>query len=142
MTRIGKHALWALAAALVLATAACHRPSSDEEAIRASILQHLQKSNNLNLSAIDTDFGKITVNGDHAEAQVIFRAKQEGSTMQMNYSLERRGGEWTVLSSQPAGGQIAHPPVGGSQSPGSEGAPTLPHLQIPSDTAPKPAKPR
>jgi hypothetical protein len=136
-----RNGVWLLAAALLFFGVSCRKPSSDEEAIRASILQHLQKSSNLNLSAMDTEFGQITVNGDHAQAQVIFRAKQEGATMQMNYSLQRQNGEWTVLSSQPAGGQIAHPPVGGPPSSGTEATPAMPHLQFPSDTAPKPAKP-
>ncbi len=136
-----RHGVWAIAAALLIFGVACRKASSDEEAIRASILQHLQKSGNLNLSAMDTEFGQITVNGDHAQAQVLFRAKQEGATMQMNYSLERQNGEWTVLSSQPAGGQIAHPPVGGSANPGAEATPGMPHLHVPSDNAPKPAKP-
>lgn len=128
-----------LAAAVLLFGAACRKASSDDEAIRAAILQHLQTRSGLNLSAMDTQFQQITVKGDHAQAQVLFRAKQEGASMQMNYSLERRGGEWTVLGSQPAGGQMAHPPVNGSQ--GTENAPAVPHLHVPSDTAPKPAKP-
>lgn len=138
MTKTG---VWLLAAALFLFGTACRKASSDEEAIRASILQHLQKTSGLNLAAMDTEFQKITVDGDHAQAQVLFRAKQEGATMQMNYSLERRNGEWIVLGSQPAGGQISHPPVDGSHGTGTDATPAVPHLRIPSDTARKPAKP-
>jgi hypothetical protein len=136
-----KKAIWLLAAALLLLAAACKTASSDEEAIRASILQHLQQAGNLNLAAMDTQFQQITVNGDHAQANVLFRTKQEGATMQMTYQLERRAGQWTVLSSRPAGGQISHPPVDSSNTTSTDTAPPMPRFHVPSDTAPKPAKP-
>ncbi|HTQ87529.1 MAG TPA: hypothetical protein VMI93_15020 [Candidatus Solibacter sp.] len=136
------------AAALLVFAAACHKASSDDEAIRASVLQHLQKNGGLNLAAMETQFQQITVDGDHAQAQVLFRTKQEGATMQMTYALERRDGEWAVLKSHPTGGQVNHPPVDSSHgggdpaSPGDPAGPNMPHLRPPSDTAPKPGKPR
>jgi len=138
----------ALAAAMLLFAPACRKAASDDEAIRAAIQQHLQKSGTLNLAAMDTQFQQITVDGDHAQAQVLFRTKQEGATMQMTYALERHGGEWTVLKSNPTGGQVAHPPMDGSHgapgaaAPGDSSGAELPHLHPPTDTAPKPAKPR
>jgi len=128
-----------LAAVLLLFAAACRKASSDDEAIRASILQHLRQAGNLNLDAMDTQFQQITVDGDHAQAQVLFRTKQEGATMQMTYALERRAGQWTVLNSRPVGGQ--HPPVDSSHGSGADANPPMPRFHVPADTAPKPAKP-
>ena len=147
MFRISNYVPFALAAALLLFAASCRKPSSDEEAIRAAILQHLQKASTINLSAMDTSFGQITVARDRAQAQVMFKAKGEGATMQMTYALERRDGQWTVLGSHPTGGQMAHPPIdathgngpapGGAPGPGSD----LPHLQVPTAPAQNPSKP-
>ncbi len=132
-----------LVAALVLAAPACHKASSDDEAIRTAIRQHLEKSGGLNLAGMDVEFQQITVNGDNAQAQVLFRAKQEGSTMQMTYALERQNGAWAVLKSVPAGGQIAHPPIDGShEAPGDASGNELPHLHPPTAGTPQPAKPQ
>jgi len=135
-------------AALLLFAAACHKTGSDEEAIRTAIRQHLEKSGTLNLAAMDTEYQQITVTGDHAQAQVLFKTKQEGASMQMTYALERHNGEWTVLKSNPSGGGMAHPPMDGSHSvPGAAGnadspGAQLPHFQPPAGSESKPAKPR
>ena len=142
-----KRAILLSGAILLLFAVACKKAASDDEAIRAAIQQHLQKNSGLNLAAMDTQFQQITVDGDHAQAQVLFRTKQEGATMQMTYALERKGGEWSVLKSNPSGGQVSHPPVDGSHGAGGPAAPgdssggDLPRLHTPSDTAPKPTKP-
>jgi hypothetical protein len=134
---VSVRSLLAVAAAMLLFGPACRKAASDEDAIRAAILRHLQKNSGLNLSAMDTQFQQITRDGDHAQAQVEFRTKQEGATMQMTYALERRGGEWTVLNGHPAGGQIAHPPMDGAH--GAETAPAMPRFHVPGDAHPKPA---
>ena len=129
--------LLAVAASLLLLGAACRKAASDEDAIRAAILQHLQKNSGLNLAAMDTQVQQITRDGDRAQAQVEFRTKQEGATMQMTYALERRSGEWTVLNGHPAGGQIAHPPMDSAH--GGEAAPAMPHFNVPATTPGKAA---
>ena len=102
----------ALGAALLLACAGgCKKAASDQDAIRASIAQHLKENSTLNVAAMDMDVRQVTVNGDRAQAQVQFRLKQGGAAMQVAYNLERRDGVWSVLKSEPAGGQIAHPPM-------------------------------
>jgi len=135
-------ALALASAVLLLFAAACHKAGSDDEAIRAAIRQHLQKSGSLNLAAMETDFQQITVDRDHAQAQVLFRTK-DGASMQMTYALERRDGEWTVLKGNPSGGQMQHPPTDGSHAtPGAAGqGEGFPHLRPPSDASPGPAKP-
>jgi hypothetical protein len=102
---------WVLATAVLLlaGAGACKKALSDQDAIRASVVQHLKSNGNLNMSAMDMDFRQVLINGDSAQAQVEFRLKQGGATMQVTYNLKRQDGAWTVLKSQPAGGQFEHP---------------------------------
>lgn len=107
-----------LAAALALLVgfaAGCHKAQNDQEAVRASIMKHLQARGGLNLAAMDVVVQQVAINGATAQAQAEFRVKQGGAGMRMSYALERREGKWVVLRSQPMGGEIAHPPMDSSQ---------------------------
>jgi hypothetical protein len=109
---------------LLLAVAAgCKKQANEQDAIRASIEKHLSGRSDLNLSAMDREVKQISVNGDHATAQVEFRLKQGSGSMQVEYALERQAGEWTVTNSQPGGGQSPHSGMTPSTptSPGSGG---------------------
>jgi hypothetical protein len=93
---------------LLAVAAGCKKQSNDQEAIRATIDKHLNARADLNLSAMDREVKQISVNGDHATAQVEFRLKQGNASMQVEYALDRQGGEWTITNSQPAGGKNPH----------------------------------
>jgi len=93
---------------LLAVAAGCKKQANDQDAIRASIDKHLNGRADLNLSAMDREVKQVSVNGDHATAQVEFRLKQGSGSMQVEYVLERKGGEWTITNSQPAGGQSPH----------------------------------
>jgi hypothetical protein len=117
------HLISVLAVLCVLA-ASCSKKVSDQDAIRASIEQHLNGRADLNLSAMDREVKQVSVNGDRASAQVEFRLKGGDARMEIEYALERKGKDWTVLNSQPMGMGDAHsgtaqPPAG---IPGSGGA--------------------
>jgi hypothetical protein len=88
--------------------AGCKKQVNDQDAIRASIDKRLSARPDLNLSAMDREVKQISVNGDHASAQVEFRLKQGSASMQVEYTLERQGGEWNIVGSQPSGGQNPH----------------------------------
>jgi hypothetical protein len=106
----------------------CQNKANDQDAIRASIDKHLAERTDLNMSAMDREIKQITVNGDKASAQVEFRLKQGGGSMQVSYALERRDGVWTVQANNPGGGQSPH--VGAD---GSSGAPgNAPQSNLPS----------
>jgi|SRR5690242_2118290 hypothetical protein len=97
---------------------ACKKQTSDSEAIRAGILQHLTSIGTLNMSAMDMDMRSVALTGNQAHAEVEFRAKNGGSPgggMQVAYDLEKRGGAWVVLKSQPLGG-MQHPATGQNPS--------------------------
>ena len=109
-----------LAAALgiivsLMGVGACKRQASDNDAIRAGILQHLTSIGTLNMSAMDMDIRSVTVNGNQAHAEVEFRPKNNGTPgagMHVAYNLEKRDGAWVVLKSQALGGMIQHPDPG------------------------------
>jgi len=85
--------------------------TSEEAAIKTAIEQHLRENSGINMAAMDTSVDSISVQGDQAQANVTFRLKQGGTTMQMNYFLSRHANGWLVMRSQPGGGQFAHPPM-------------------------------
>jgi hypothetical protein len=96
-------------------SAGCKKQASDNNAIRAGILQHLNGVGTLNMSAMEMDIRTVSVDGNQAHAEVSFRPKTgapPGAGMQVGYNLEKRDGAWVVLKSQPAGGMIQHPDPG------------------------------
>ena len=103
-------AAWLSAALLVFA--GCKKQQSDNDAIRAGILQHLNGVGTLNMSAMEMEVRSVSVNGNQAHAEVVFRPKTgapDGAGMQVAYNLEKRDGAWVVQKTQPAGGMIQHP---------------------------------
>jgi hypothetical protein len=110
---------------LAVLAAGCGKKLSDQDAVRASIDKHLNGRADLNLSAMDREVKQVTVNGDRASAQVEFRVKGGDAKMDIEYSLQRQGKDWTVLSSQPVGMGDPHsgmqqPPGGGMDSGGGQ----------------------
>jgi hypothetical protein len=92
--------------------AGCKQQPSDNDAIRAGILQHLNGVGTLNMSAMEMDIRSVSINGNQAHADVEFRPKTgapPGAGMQVSYNLEKRDGAWVVQKTQPAGGMIQHP---------------------------------
>ena len=102
-------AAW-LSAALLMG--GCKKQPSDNDAIRAGILQHLNGVGTLNMSAMDMYIRSVSINGIQAHAEVVFRPKTgapPGAGMQVAYNLEKRDGAWVVQKTQPVGGMIQHP---------------------------------
>jgi hypothetical protein len=98
-------------------------PRTDEDSIQAAVQQHLAANSNINMAAMDMKVIQTSINGDQAQADVEFRLKQGGTTMQMTYSLVRHAGGWLVTNSHPTGGQFAHPPMDRNHSATAAGAP-------------------
>src|SRR5713101_7034090 len=98
--------------AALLFGAGCKQQPSDNDAIRAGILQHLNAVGTLNMSAMEMDIRSVSINGHQAHAEVEFRPKTgapPGAGMQVAYNLEKRDGAWVVQKTQPTGGMIQHP---------------------------------
>ncbi len=106
---------WIRACALLLVClsfAGCHKQSNEQDAIRASIEKRLNGRADLNMAAMDREVKQVSVNGDHATAQVEFRLKGSDASMDIEYTLERQNGEWAVLDSRPMGGGMSLPEAG------------------------------
>ena len=104
---------------------------SDQDAVRASVDNHLNGRKDLNLQTMIREVKQISVNGDHATALVEFRLNGSDARMDVEYTLQRQGKDWSVVSSQakgmgnvpPAEGQA---PVGNSESGDKSGPPGHP----------------
>jgi len=115
-----------------LATNADAFPSGgDADLVRQAAEDHVQNDREINLSAMDMSVESVNFSGDQAQANVTFRVKQGGPTMEMIYWLERHGKVWQVAKSQPANGQFVHPPMGPTH-PGvspNPATPAMPDMQ-------------
>src|SRR5260370_22947879 len=122
--------LAALLGALLLCTVACKAQMAvDKEAIRQGVVTYLTSMKGVNIPNMDIAVTHYSVNGNQAQAQVEIRAKNgdaSGGMMQLAYNLEKRGDQWVVVRSQPAGGTLQHPgpgeiPPGATMPPGHPG---------------------
>src|SRR5438445_10219394 len=98
--------------ATLLLGGGCKKQPSDNDAIRAGIMQHLTAVGTLNMSAMEMDVRSVSINGNQAHAEVVFRPKTgapAGAGMQVAYNLQKRDGAWVVQKSQTVGGMIQHP---------------------------------
>jgi hypothetical protein len=95
---------------------------SPEDSIRTAIRAHLAHKGTLNLQAFDTDVKQVTIQGDHAQAEVEFRVKSGPGVMQLTYALEKHEGAWSVVESDPLGSNFSHPALDQGQSPPINGA--------------------
>jgi len=99
-------------AAALLVGGGCKKQPSDNDAIRTGIMQHLMAVGTLNISAMEMDIRSVSINGNQAHAEVVFRPKAgapAGAGMQVAYNLEKRDGAWVVQKTQSNGGMIQHP---------------------------------
>ncbi len=90
--------------------------------IRTAIQAHLAHKGNLNLQAFDMNVQAVTIQGDHAQAQVAYNVKNGPGVMQLTYALEKRDGSWSVVESNPVGSNFSHPSLDGTQNPAAGGA--------------------
>lgn len=107
--------LAALLGATLLFAGACKSKPSDKDAIRTGVINYLVSLKTLNVNAMDINVTQATVNGNQAQAQVEIRLKNsppDGASMKLTYNLEKRGDEWAVVKSEPAGGTMQHPAPG------------------------------
>jgi hypothetical protein len=106
----------------------CKARTDDTQGIRDGVVKHIASLQGLDINRMQIDVVKATVDGNQAQAQVEIRPKSEQSgtaSMQLNYSLEKRGDEWVVVKSQAAGGTLDHP-VGGAMPSGTTPGGALP----------------
>jgi len=113
-------ALAAVGCARETPTPAQAPPEGQEAAIEAAVKAYLAGRSGLALDNMQIEFGKISVQGDTADADVVFRTKSGAGEMPVKYRLKREEGAWVVQRKRPEASRgpmpPGHPPVG-SQAP-------------------------
>jgi hypothetical protein len=105
-----------LSFSLLILLAGCKKSAATpENEIRVAIEAHLAHKGTLNLQAFDTVMKQVTFQGDRAQAQVEFHVKNGPGVMQLTYALQRTGGNWAVVESNPVGADFSHPSLDPSQ---------------------------
>jgi hypothetical protein len=142
---MARRLLPSVAILLLLAALACKKPVGENEAIRVAVQKHLAARGTLDLSAMEIDVKQVDIDRDHAIAQVEFRAKQGGGSMQMAYTLDRQGDGWAVRAGTPSAGTIGHPTSGEAPLPtaspsGPATAPPFALGDLPASHPPQPTK--
>ena len=107
-----------LSLSFVMLLAGCKKSAaSTDNEIRIAIEAHLAHKGTLNLQAFDTVVKQVTIQGDRAQAQVEFHVKNGPGMMQLTYALQKTGGTWAVVESNPVNADFSHPSLDSSQSP-------------------------
>jgi hypothetical protein len=96
--------------------------ASPDAAIRTAIRAHVAHNPNLNPNAFDTEVKRVTLDGDHAQAEVEFHVKNGSGVMQLTYALAKQNGAWAVIESTPIGSNFSHPQVNQAQANGPNAA--------------------
>lgn len=108
--------------------AGCQRLMNQEAAVQKAIQEHLSQRSDLAMDKMTMEMRRVTVSGDKAEAEVVFRVTADpNSQLFFHYDLYREGGRWRVQGGRPSGEQSAHPTPGGAPEgglpPGGMGQP-------------------
>lgn len=97
--------------------------SNPETAIRQAIEEHLAGRTGLASDKIVMELKQVQVNGDRAEADVVFHSRTDPKAlMAFHYQLRSEGKQWKVENGHPSAESLPHPPP---MSP-SDAAPALP----------------
>lgn len=123
-----------LLAASLLAALGCQRLMNQEAAVQKAIQDHLADRSDLAMNKMTMEVQKVNVNGDTAQAEVVFSISGDPqSRMSFHYDLHREGGRWLVDSGRPTGSQMPHPQMGqpGTGGPTPDGSGNAEPLNLP-----------
>ena len=116
-------AAWILA--LGLSWTGCQQATSINTQVQEAIAEHLSNRADIDSSRMMIEVETVSVQGDQAEAEVIFRSRDTpDSRMNYHYELSRADGQWKVESGRPSAAQSPHPQSGEGED--GPGAGTLP----------------
>ena len=131
----------AIAAACVLIGGGCQTLTDQKGAIQEAIEEHLSRRSDLAMDQMVLEMGEVKVEGDSAEAEVVFRTTSEPAMrMAYHYELRREGGGWQVASGRPSAAEVPHPTLGETEGESESPDRALPegHPAIPDGAAPLP----
>ncbi len=104
-----------MAAALLLPAWGCRSGAKleTEAAVRQALDRYLASRPNINMQGMDLQIAGIQFRGEKALVDVVFRAKSGGDaqsgTLNMRYTLNRRGDRWEVEPQSSAHGGMSPP---------------------------------
>jgi len=91
----------------------CHsNQKAQTDAVRDGIRQYLTSLNTLDLGAMDMNVSNVKIDGNQAQADVLYTPKgggAPGAGMRVSYSLEKKGEQWVVVKKNAMGGTMDHP---------------------------------
>jgi len=106
-------------AALALLLAGCQQTGSINAQVQDAIAEHLASRPGIDASRMLIEVESVTVQGERAEADVIFRSRDNpDSRMNYHYELRRQDGQWRVESGRPTAAESPHPQPGEAQPEG------------------------
>ena len=100
------------------------QPGGDSDvAIQRAIEEHLSSRPGLASDKLVLEVKDIQVQGDTAEAEVVFRSRtDQAAMMAFHYQLRNEGNQWKVESGSPSQGRSPHPYPSSGNSPGAGGS--------------------
>ena len=108
-------------AALLVAELGCGSIGNQDAAVRRAIEEHLSQRADLAMDKMVLEVEQVSVEGDTAQAQVVFRTTMDPpARMAYHYELRREDGRWQVQSGRPGAAETPHPELGESGPAGSE----------------------
>ncbi len=114
-----------IVAGLLLAGCAGQNKADTDAAVRKAIEEHLASRPGLSSSEIVLEMKKVDIQGDKAEADVVFRSRNDSkASMDFHYQLRKDGSRWKVEPAGPNAGSSPHSSMPPSSMPPSEGAPS------------------
>ena len=91
------------AVVLALSLAGCNQTPNINGQVQEAVTEHLASRPGIDASRMLVEVESVTVQGDRAEADVVFRSRENpDSIMNYHYELTRQEGEWKVESGRPS----------------------------------------
>ena len=104
-----------LVALTLVALSGCNGFGNQDAAVRQAIEKHLSQRPDLAMDKMVLDIQEVTVEGDTAIADVVFRTTMDPpARMAYRYELRRESGAWRVESGHPSASETPHPELGES----------------------------
>jgi hypothetical protein len=123
-----KHSKIVTLGVLALLAVGCQRLMNQDAAIQKAIRDHLGERSDLSMDKMVMEVHQVKVDGDKAQAEVVFRTTSDPpAQMNYHYELHREGGAWKVDTGRPSAAEAQHPQMGEApmdESKSGEGQPS------------------
>ena len=120
------HAVWIMVLGVLgclLAGCSGRQEANSNAAIQSAIEQYLTSRPGIDAGRMILEVQQIRVEGERAQAEVVFRSRDNPEAqMAYHYELRREGGEWKIERGSPAAAGSPHPGAAPEGSPPPEGA--------------------